>query len=495
MQDYFPEEYDMNSRSFVGKIFIVALFLYAGCKDNTAEPGGQNATVKTTTISGAVVDSNGQAISVASIKDINRLKTTDISGTDGSFALQMQTTANYDARIVTLRQGYIPDTTDVVSIIPGETRNITIRLQRDWSQGVVGSTGTDYISSIKLLSAPTDISVRGTGLPETAELVFQGYDKSGLPVDINHSSLMSFTLSAPDLGAELTITSCPTDSIGKAKTVLRAGTISGVVQVLATTIVNGVVKQSSVIKVSINAGLPDQRHFSLSANRYNFAALNWDGEKDAITVNMADKYSNPVSPNTTVYFCSTHGKMVTNGSLSNAFGAITKDYISQDPRPVLNDSAWGPQGAYKIVLPVGWTRVYAQTFNDARQVVQDSLDILWTGVPYLDNNGLSGSQTITHNSGLSGFIFTIRDQNGNPLTSGTVVTLTCDGAKISSTIPDGAFPDMTLPGLGSTIFSASLSDGDGGTAPTVPKVSDFIVKVTHPLAGSYSYRLATVTIQ
>jgi hypothetical protein len=484
----------MNSRPIVFKILIIALFLYAGCKDNTSEPASSNSTAKTTTINGAVVDSSGQAISVASVQ-ILRLNTSDISKTDGSFTLQIQTTANYDAKIVALRQGYLPDTIDVLGLTPGETRSITIRLQRDWSQGVVGSTGTDYISSIKLLSGPTDISVRGTGMPETAELVFQGYDKSGLPVDANHSSPVSFTLSAPDLGAELTITSCPTDSSGKAKTVLRAGTISGVVQVLASANVNGVIKQSSVIKVSINAGLPDQRHFSLSANRYNFAALNLDGETDAIIVNMADKYSNPVSPNTTVYFCSTHGKMVTNGSLSDPIGAITKDYISQDPRPTLGDSAWGPQGAYKVVLPVGWTRVYAQTFNDARQVVEDSLDILWTGRPYLDNNGLSGSQTIAHNSGLSGFIFTIRDQNGNPLTSGTTVTITCEGAKISTTVPDGAFPDMVFPGLGSTIFSLSLSDDDGGTAPTVPKISDLIVKVSHPLAGNYAYRLATITIQ
>lgn len=489
----------MNYFTNILKMSIVVLLLvYVGCKENSSEPSQSNQA-KTITISGFVLDSTGQPISTASLTLIDQSGSnptkTDISGIDGSYSFQITSSTNFSGRLVTLRQGYLPDTTALSAVTPGETRSLNVRLLRDWSQGVIGTTGTDYISYIELLSKPADISVRGTGNPETAELVFVGKDRSGLPVDGNHSSLVTFTLASPDLGAELTITSCPTDSQGFAKTIIRAGTISGVVQILATANVNGVIKQSSVVKISINAGLPDQRHFSISANRYNFAGLNWDGETDAVTVNMADKYSNPVSLNTVVYFCATHGKIVTSGSVSNNIGVVVQDYISQNPRPILNDTAYGPQNAYKLTLPLGWTRVYAQTFNDAHQVVQDSIDILWTGIPIIYNTGISGAQTITHNGGLSGFEFHVEDQYGHPLTSGTTITLTCEGAKISTTAPDLALPDMTVSGYGSTIFTASLSDGDGGNPPAVPKVSDLVVKVTHPLYGSVSLRLGTITIQ
>jgi hypothetical protein len=179
--------------------------------------------------------------------------------------------------------------------------------------------------------------------------------------------------------------------------------------------------------------------------------------------------------------------------VTNTVGNITQNLYSQNPSPD-GTPAYGPQLKYNVTLPQGWTRVYAETYDDAGALVEDSINVLWTGLPTITLTGAPGSSTISHGGSLGPFTFTIMDRYGHPISSGTSISVSCNGANVSTDAPD-IMKDVTTPGAGATSFTINLADGDGGTAPAVPPTNPLIVTVTHLKYGIFKIQLAMITIQ
>jgi hypothetical protein len=78
-----------------------------------------------------------------------------------------------------------------------------------------------------------------------------------------------------------------------------------------------------------------------------------------------------------------------------------------------------------------------------------------------------------HNGASQLFVYTVSDQNGNPITGGSTVTVTASTGLVtgntSVTIPDTQG--------GSTVFNVSLQNN---TAPTVPTAVTLTVSVNSP---------------
>jgi len=367
------------------------------------------------------------------------------------------------------------------------------------AEGVIsgGGGGTGNIASLVLASvSSTDISVKGTGAVETATLIFQGKDSLGADVDQTHGSMINFVISQPSLGAIASVPSMQTDASGRATTLIESGFTSGVIQVTATTVVNGVTISSLPVRISIHAGLPDQRHFTMGPAEFNFPALQHNGLTNQIIVQMGDLYSNPVQEGTIAYFSSTHGIIQTQASLTDINGFTSQSLYSANPRPVGNDTiSWGPGRHYMVSLDPGWTRVYAETKDSIGETVMDSLNILWTGSPII--TPISGPATVTigPGGGAGPWVFEVADYLGHPMSSGTSISVTGSGVTVTgqASIP---MPDVTVSGNGTTIFSVAVTNANGGPSPLpAPIISYLTVTVNHPVYGSFTYNLCQYTAQ
>ena len=364
------------------------------------------------------------------------------------------------------------------------TKSLTGFLQ---APGVIGSGGTGRAKSILLRStSATDISVKGTGSAETATLIFEARDSLGSPIDLAHSTLVTFNISAPDLGASLTIASAPTDGSGRVTTLVQSGTRSGVIQVQASTVIEGVTVTSLPVRLSINSGLPDQAHFTIGAERFNFAGLNFNGLTDNVTIQMGDKYSNPVQTGTVAYFSSTHGIVQTTGSTTSTDGFITKILYSANPRPA---------GANALVEGNGWTYVTATTAGPNGTVVKDSVHILWTGPPiiaFLSGPPANPNSFNIPKGGSDGpWTFTVMDQYNHPMTAGTQISASAVNGIVSGNVPQ-SLPDVQS---GFTNYTVSLTNSEKAGGINPPVQSQLIVTVAHPVYGTYTLILASGIMQ
>jgi hypothetical protein len=351
-----------------------------------------------------------------------------------------------------------------------------------------GGGGTGFTSSIILSSvSATDISVQGTGSGETATLVFQARDSLGQVVDVAHGSMMHFVISAPTLGAILTIDSAQTDASGRSTTLVRSGTRSGVIQVTASVFIpsTGQTVTSLPVRLSINSGLPDQAHFTIGPEKFNFPGLDFNGLTDKVTVQMGDQYGNPVQIGTVAYFTTDHGIIQTTGSTTTPDGFIVKTLFSANPRP---------QPPYAIGAGNGWSYVTVTTFGSAGQVVTDSIKLLWTGAPIFTKTGGPSGFSIPKGGSVGPYTFTIVDRFNHPMTSGTAISASANAGIVTGNV-GVSLPDVIAGGPGITSFSIVLTNADGPTGTNPPVASQLVVTVAHGVYGTFSYILDAGTMQ
>lgn len=182
----------------------------------------------------------------------------------------------------------------------------------------VTQTGTINVlpassGSINFVSAETtNIALRGTGgfgRRETSTLTFTVVGTTGLPIP---GTLVDFTFAdnggAPQVGGlTLTPAFATSDAEGKVTTLVTAGTIPTSVRVVAT--VRGSSPRLTTLSniLVISNGVPDQKHFSLSAATGNCEGRDFDAACTLVTATLGDHFGNPVPDGTAVNFSAEGG--------------------------------------------------------------------------------------------------------------------------------------------------------------------------------------------
>ncbi len=449
----------MTRKSIATSVVLLLAVVLWSCTDDQGPTQGEGQ------ISGVVTDvSTGNALADVTIQAISLSRGNQNAVTDagGNYSFIFELDSTLDVNVSLTKSGY-RDTTISIVLQAGAVFPLSVQMT---PRSVIvggGGGGTGLAQTIAFLgSNPTEVSVYGVGGLETSILGFEVRDSLGLPIDAQHAVNLTFSsVSGPNGGEYISPPAVTTNSGGQAFTTFNSGIRSGVVQLVATAIVGSRTISSSPVRVIINAGFPDQAHFTVAATRFNFPALGIMGRRNPVSVLVGDVYSNPVVQNTAVYMRSSAG-VIQASIFTNADGEGAVDLISGNPAPFGIYAAPGYGNGYHWAV--------ARTIGQGGIPVQDSILLLWSGASQISN--LSPGTFTIPNGGFQDFTFTVSDYLGHPLSAGTNI-------RVVATVPPPPNPnwpvnqvhlgfgveglvtleDIIFPGPGATDFTFRLSDG------------------------------------
>lgn len=332
-------------------------------------------------------------------------------------------------------------------------RSFTLTISVDGPNGSASSTSGGTVlaggadtsrsrlpGSVALLSVSNNsIQVAGTGGTETSSLTYEVRDSLGTPVDSTYR--VRFILSPPGMGgAFISPDSGLSDgTTGQITAVVHSGTVSGPIDVTAEVVSPGGVIRSSAVRILIHAGLPDQEHFSVTASPRNLPGLAFNGKVSTVSAIVGDQYSNPVPAQTAVYFSSSLGVVTTNTGFTNANGFTSVSLFTGNPRGDAN----------------GFGYVYANTIGENGATIRDSVRMLFSGEPIIT------PITTTFSAGAGGCAtldFEVKDLNGNPITSGSTISLLVSSESDFTTSNMITMSDVITTGSGKTYFTVQICD-------------------------------------
>ena len=351
----------------------------------------------------------------------------------GRFSFEVVLEFDEDLTIMTYRENYLPDTTEV-TVVAGENLNVPIialeELENTNGGGPTGDPVSIFLSSI----SSTTIGVKESGSEETTQMIFVVHDSTGRPIDLEHSVTVNFRLgSGPGGGEFLSPYSVPTNSSGQATVSLTSGTKAGPVQVIAEIDLGSEMITSIPVAITIHGGLPDFDHFSIAPVLFNFPGYNNFGLKDEIVAFVGDKYANPVRQETAVYFTTTGG-IIEGSTLTDDQGIGSVELISAEPRP------------FHTTLGAGFATVTASTVDENSAIISRETIILFSGIPQVS---VTPTSINIPNAGSQSFSYYVGDQNGNPLAGGTSITVSVEGDDVEAqgdlevSLPDTQSPAWT----------------------------------------------------
>ncbi|MFN0158416.1 MAG: hypothetical protein ACKVRP_10140 [Bacteroidota bacterium] len=462
---------------------LVAAMLFGACKDDQGPTQGEGQ------VSGIITDaSTGSPLLQVNVQaqTVSLGSQTMLTDENGSYRFLFELDSAISVTLTLTKSGY-RDTSIAVTIQPGVSYPLSVLMTP--RSVIVGGTGggTGLAQTITFLgSNPTEISVYGVGGHETSILSFEVRDSLGLPIDAAHAVILTFTpLGGPGGGEYVSPQTAVTNAVGRAYTTFNSGIRSGVVQMLVTTTVGGRTISTSPIRLIINAGFPDQTHFTVAPEQFNFPTLGIAGQRNAISVIVGDVYSNPVESGTAVYYRTSAG-VIQASVFTSADGEGSADLISGNPVPFGTHAAQ-PHGD-------GYHYVVARTIGENGAPVQDSVLILWSGHSQISQ--ITPGTFDIPNEGFENITFVVSDALGHPLGSGTTI-------RVEASVPPPPDPnaevnqvqlafgqaglvvldDFLFAGPGSTEFGFRLSDGsftvDQATAVSVS------ISVTGPNGSAY----------
>lgn len=224
------------------------------------------------------------------------------------------------------------------ALSPSDTIQVTVA-GTSLTSSVQLNLGSPTAASIAFVSAsPEVVYLKGTGLAENSNVVFQVRDANGqgLPgVDVSLSpSTLAGGLLLDDLGgAGMPITK-RTDSNGQVTVRINAGTVPTPVRVIATLRANPTISTVSS-NLAVAVGLPSQNNFSLSQGTINIEGYNVDGVANTYKVIASDRLGNPVPAGTAINFVAEGGQVQAVGftTVRNGLADVTVNYQTSSPRP------------------------------------------------------------------------------------------------------------------------------------------------------------------
>ena len=450
----------MKSIRNLSIIITVIMFLFFACESPSSNNEDQMVT-----LTGKVIDTeNSTPIINAVIKVINiSPEITEVTDSAGNFSVNFDLKEALNVQVIASKESYLPDTA-VAMAVPGRTIELPLFQLSPTEDTPVISGGA---ASIVLAQQSTDhIGVQESGSPETVQLVFEVNDSTGQPIDLNHSIEVTFSIGAGPGGGEFIFpVSGFTDNNGQVKAHLTSGTKAGVVQIIAEAAVDTGLIRSKPVSVAIYGGLPDLTHFSLAVEKLNFPGYNIYGLTDRITAYVGDKYSNPVRPNTAVWF-NTDGGIIEGSSLTNLQGQASVNLISAAPQPA------------HPVYGAGFATITASTVDENQNTINADAIVLFSGYPTIS---IQPTSFAIPNGGSQTFIYTVSDQNGNPLSEGTSINVSIDGENIETLgTLDVDLPDTQSPSW--TTFSFLVYDSQDTV--TVVKPVSIEISASGPNGGA-----------
>ncbi|MCI0636345.1 MAG: Ig-like domain-containing protein, partial [Actinobacteria bacterium] len=439
-----------------------------GCEDegsvNPVGPGGANVlaslialpasvdTMSVATVRAYVVDSNAAPVSGAQV---------DFATNLGAITPSATTDANGLAQ-ASFTSGTASGTAQVTATLG--TAQLSTSITVAAGSGGGGSGGSGVAAGIVLKSVETiSIGVSGTGQDQTSELVFEVQDAEGVPIGLAGAVTVTFDfVASPGGGEYLWPTSIQSDEEGLVHTTLNSGTASGVAKVCARVANSSPLIASHVVSVAIHGGPPDPAHFSVVAEKVNIQGRVLYGIEDDVTAFVGDRWGNPVPPGTAVYFSTNRG-IIGGSAVTNDVGQATVTLYSAAPEPSCADS--------------GYVYVSASTVDQDDQTITAQTRVLFSGSTVITLLApLTPSFTVANNGSVT-MLFYVGDNCGNPLVSGTSISisLTGPGTLVGSTNVLLADTQST----GATLFAVTLYDADG--TDTDPAEASFVsVAVSSP---------------
>ncbi|HET7176439.1 MAG TPA: hypothetical protein VFK21_10580 [Gammaproteobacteria bacterium] len=204
-------------------------------------------------------------------------------------------------------------------------------------------------------TAGTVIALQGAGAVTNAQVTFQVNDASNTGVGgVN----VTFSLVPSTGDATLTTTTGTTAANGQVSTFVVSGTEHYSVSVLATVNTPSGVKTALSNALTITTGIPTENNFAMaSANLTAGNAADTLGITDVITVQLSDRFNNPVLNNTAVAFVANSGQIT--GQCLTLNGNCTVTWTSSG-LPNANDGLHLPGRVEILAYTVG-----EESFDDA----------------------------------------------------------------------------------------------------------------------------------
>jgi hypothetical protein len=373
-------------------------------------------------------------------------------------------------------------------------------------------------ASVQFVSAePVDKSIviqgqGGINRTETATLKFRVFDTFGNPLP---RRAVKFTVSAPTL-VHLNKVSDSTDENGEVITTVNSGTVATSFRVFATLPNTATATQPDISTTSdsivVTTGLPVQRAFSLSAERYNLEGWTRDSTPTQpatrVQVMIADSFGNPVPDGTPVVFQTNMGSIgsADKGGCNTVNGGCSVDFRTQEPRsPVKNQPATpcntgSGAGVSDDSERKGLATICASS-TDGTNTIFSRIGLFFGGSSaakvFLDDATAPLGAGVTDLGTVKAidpkvFVLQLNDENLNPMPFGTRVEVTnlvnaSAAAVVPATVPN-IYPhtvgrdditgnDVSGPQGSRHTFSISNPAGKDCTAPVT---ATFNVTVTSP---------------
>jgi hypothetical protein len=415
-----------------------------------------------------------------------------------SFTIDLQGLPSIECLLKAAKNGYDAENT-TITLYAGKIASQDFYLLRDTTTAIRDSSSTSlYAHSISFVSISSkEIDVYGVGGKESAIITWEVRDSLGFPIDLAHKDTVLFELignptdtSGGNSATYVSPDHAVTNASGRVSTTINSGTRSGEVQFVAKMFrkTDGVWIKSSPVVLTVNAGLPDQAHFTIAPSRYNFAAYDWLGRVDLITTLVGDKYSNPVKIGTAVYYNTTGGVIDATGFV-DMYGYAKSPNDQGDVR--LNSGLpHPPDDCYAHV--VGHTR------GENGVLVSDTVIVLFSGVGLISD--VSADSFYAPSSGRSSRIyFTVADRFGHPLAAGTKIAVSLQytappNSQVNLTTNGDVaivLDDFIYPGPGSTRFWFEVVDQtEGGVSSRIPVTAEIKVYDSPNLAGEITAKVS-----